>query len=85
VYIDHNETDQHPKIILQTPLTKKEKTMRKYIYRGVVVDTPEQRSTLAQQMRRPALVYRGIKHDGERTLDPTPNTQNAFYRGAQYA
>jgi len=59
--------------------------MSKYIYRGVVVERVEKLATLAQQIRRPSLVYRGVHHDGERTIEPTAEKKDLFYRGAHYA
>lgn len=57
----------------------------KYIYRGVVVEDAEENKTLKQQMNRPDLIYRGIHHDGERTVEPKADKKDLFYRGAHYA
>lgn len=61
--------------------------MPKLIYRGVPVikaDAPSQ--TLAEQMKRPELFYRGVAHDGERPVaQPSKSKDDLVYRGARFA
>ena len=60
--------------------------MAELIYRGVPVKpaAPETK-TLADQMRRPTLIYRGIAHDGERPVEPATRKEDMIYRGVSLA
>ncbi len=61
--------------------------MAQLVYRGVpYAETPKARQSLADQMQRPNLTYRGIHHDGERAVEPqTRNDVPLVYRGHRYA
>lgn len=60
--------------------------MTQLVYRGVpVVKREAAAQTLADQMRKPSLVYRGVAHDGERAVEPTRNNEDLIYRGAKLA
>lgn len=41
--------------------------------------------SLAEQMRKPVLVYRGVVHDGTCPLAPEPRERNLVYRGQRFA
>jgi len=56
-------------------------------YRGVSY-TPktETTQTLAEQMRKPVLTYRGVEHDGERAIETRKADSGLLlYRGARFA
>ena len=60
--------------------------MTKLIYRGhEVKDAPQARQTLADQMRKPHLVYRGIAHDGTHPVEIETGTRHLVYRGHRFA
>ena len=60
--------------------------MTKLLYRGVEYsDDQRGTKTLAEQMRRSELVYRGVAHDGERATVQTAPSVSLFYRGHRYA
>lgn len=60
--------------------------MADLIYRGVPVKpAAEKTQTLADQMHRPTLIYRGVEHDGERAIEAAPKKENMFYRGVRLA
>ena len=61
--------------------------MTKLLYRGVAYETGAKApQTLADQMKRPALTYRGVEHDGERAIEATPQRDiPMFYRGHRFA
>lgn len=61
--------------------------MTKLLYRGVAYENAEKPTqTLADQMQRPELTYRGVAHDGERAIDPAPARDiPMFYRGQRFA
>lgn len=61
--------------------------MTKLLYRGVAYETGAKTTqTLADQMKRPALTYRGVEHDGERATTPAPTRDiPLFYRGQRFA
>ncbi|MEL7040422.1 MAG: DUF4278 domain-containing protein [Pseudomonadota bacterium] len=61
--------------------------MTKLMYRGVAHETgAKPRQSLAEQMKRPSLVYRGVEHDGERAIESTEaRSVPMFYRGQSYA
>jgi len=61
--------------------------MAQLIYRGVPVqNNQEATQTLADQMRRPTLIYRGVEHDGERAIKPQhTKREDLVYRGVRLA
>lgn len=61
--------------------------MTKLLYRGVAYEKAgKPAQTLAEQMQRPELTYRGIEHDGERAIEPAPTRDvPMFYRGQRFA
>lgn len=60
--------------------------MTKLIYRGhEVKDAPEVRQSLADQMRKPHLVYRGVPHDGTHPVAPAQRARRLVYRGYRFA
>ena len=61
--------------------------MTKLLYRGVAYETgAKPTQTLADQMKRPVLTYRGIEHDGERAVETAPAREvPMFYRGQRFA
>ncbi|MEO0608725.1 MAG: hypothetical protein AAFY82_10890 [Pseudomonadota bacterium] len=61
--------------------------MTNLLYRGVAYDKADKSAqTLADQMKRPELTYRGVAHDGERAVDPSSAREIAkFYRGQRFA
>lgn len=60
--------------------------MTKLIYRGhEVKDAPEVRQSLADQMRKPHLVYRGVAHDGTHPAEPAQRERRLIYRGHRFA
>lgn len=60
--------------------------MSKLVYRGVEYTTgAEQKVTLADQMRRHDLVYRGVAHDGEAPRKVENDSYGHVYRGVRYA
>ena len=60
--------------------------MSKMVYRGVAYETgAKQTVTLADQMRRYDLVYRGVAHDGEAPRKADANSHDHVYRGVRYA
>ena len=61
--------------------------MTQLIYRGVPVQkNQEATQTLADQMRRPTLIYRGVEHDGERAIEPQhTKREDLVYRGVRLA
>ena len=59
--------------------------MTRLIYRGHDVKTVEVRQTLADQMRKPALVYRGVAHDGTHPIEPEGRARRMVYRGHRFA
>lgn len=61
--------------------------MTNLLYRGVAYDKAEKPvKTLADQMKRPELTYRGVEHDGERAVTPAPAREvPMFYRGQRFA
>ncbi|MBB35325.1 MAG: hypothetical protein CME88_03145 [Hirschia sp.] len=59
--------------------------MTKLIYRGSDVHRAQKQKTLAEQMRRFSLIYRGLKHDGEHATQPAPDRHDEVYRGAHFA
>ena len=61
--------------------------MTKLLYRGVAYDKAEAPTkTLADQMKRAELTYRGVEHDGVRAADPAPKRDiPMFYRGQRFA
>lgn len=55
-------------------------------YRGVSYSPKATTQTLAEQMRKPALTYRGVEHDGERAIETRKaDTGFLMYRGARFA
>ena len=47
--------------------------MAELVYRGIVHETGQKPvQTLAEQMRRPVLTYRGVEHDGEQAIEAAP-------------
>ena len=61
--------------------------MTKLLYRGVAYETGAKApQTLAEQMKRPVLTYRGVEHDGERPVEAAPRADvPMFYRGHRFA
>ncbi|MEM9739718.1 MAG: hypothetical protein AAF829_07595 [Pseudomonadota bacterium] len=62
--------------------------MKTLIYRGVAHTgaVKAKTQTLADQMSKPELTYRGIEHDGERaTPVARKETVGLVYRGASFA
>lgn len=60
--------------------------MTKLVYRGVEYTTgAERKVTLADQMRRHDLVYRGVAHDGEAPRKVDARGYDHVYRGVRYA
>ncbi|MEO0464977.1 MAG: hypothetical protein AAF216_00420 [Pseudomonadota bacterium] len=61
--------------------------MSNMIYRGVAYTTQtDAPKSLAEQMKKPQLVYRGIAHDGERAIPiATSRKDDQFYRGFKLA
>lgn len=61
--------------------------MTKMIYRGVAYEAgAKSAQTLAEQMKRHELVYRGVEHDGERATPAAPRADiPLFYRGLRIA
>jgi len=60
--------------------------MAELIYRGAPVKAQAQETqTLADQMRRPTLIYRGLEHDGHHPVEPTTKKEVLFYRGVRLA
>ncbi|MDJ0921447.1 MAG: DUF4278 domain-containing protein [Henriciella sp.] len=58
--------------------------MTKLMYRGVAYDTEQKPApTLAEQMRKKDLVYRGIAHDGVRPVETAPAFEHV-YRGVRF-
>ena len=76
----HNELD-----ILELKMTEVE--MAKLVYRGVAHEMGQKPvQTLAEQMRRPVLTYRGVEHDGEKAIETESVARRpVFYRGYQHA
>ena len=76
----HNEIDC-------VELEQTETEMAKLVYRGIVHETGQKPvQTLAEQMRRPVLTYRGVEHDGEQAIEAAPiERRPVFYRGYQHA
>ncbi len=60
--------------------------MTRLIYRGQPIrEAASAPQTLAEQMRKPVLVYRGVVHDGTRPLATEPRERNLVYRGHRFA
>lgn len=61
--------------------------MTRLFYRGFEHETQvKPAQTLAEQMRRPVLTYRGVEHDGEQPVTPAPSREiPMFYRGQRFA
>jgi hypothetical protein len=60
--------------------------MTRLTYRGVSYDPHQAPSqTLAEQMRRSDLVYRGIEHDGKVAKPVASHAHGHVYRGVRYA
>lgn len=61
--------------------------MTKMMYRGVAYETGQKPvQTLADQMKRPVLTYRGVEHDGEKPVQTAVDRDvPLFYRGHRYA
>jgi len=61
--------------------------MTQLVYRGVAYTrTQDAPKTLAEQMKKGDLVYRGVAHDGERPVTEAPTkTYGLIYRGVQLA
>jgi len=60
--------------------------MNKLVYRGVAYEKGADRKvTLADQMRRYDLVYRGNAHDGEAPREVAAKGYDHVYRGVRYA
>jgi len=60
--------------------------MAELIYRGVPVRAATQETkTLADQMRRPTLIYRGVEHDGHRPIEKAAKKADLIYRGVSMA
>lgn len=60
--------------------------MAELIYRGVPVKPAVlQTKTLADQMRRPTLIYRGVAHDGHRAIETPAKPVDLIYRGVSMA
>lgn len=78
---DVTETDVRP---IPRP---EDTTMTKLVYRGVAYDANEKKEE-PRIVRRPELVYRGVVHNGIRTLEQTnrtTETPHLFYRGFRTA
>ena len=60
--------------------------MTRLIYRGHAIrEASAAPQTLAAQMRKPELVYRGVLHDGTHPVDPAPRDRTLVYRGYRFA
>lgn len=59
--------------------------MTKLIYRGHEVKTAAVRQTLADQMRKPTLFYRGVAHDGTHPIEAAGRERRMVYRGHRFA
>lgn len=58
--------------------------MTKMMYRGVAYDIEQKPAqSLAEQMRKNDLVYRGTHHDGERATDVAQPFEHV-YRGVRF-
>jgi hypothetical protein len=82
----HIYSASHNEIAL-VELEKTETEMAKLVYRGIVHETGQKPvQTLAEQMRRPVLMYRGVEHDGEKAIEAAAvERRPVFYRGYQHA
>lgn len=60
--------------------------MADLIYRGVAHKPAAPKTeTLADQMRRPTLIYRGVEHDGTRPIETDRKQKELIYRGVRFA
>lgn len=70
----------------RTNNTAMEAFMSKLVYRGVEHTVgAKQKETLADQMRRHDLVYRGVAHDGDMPRIEQTRAYEHVYRGVRYA
>lgn len=61
--------------------------MTKLVYRGVAYDTEQNKPEQQRVYRRPHLVYRGVEHNGVRTIETKKHgfTGKLIYRGQEFA
>ena len=60
--------------------------MTKLIYRGHEVREADRApQSLADQMRKPELFYRGVAHDGTHPIEPAQRERRLVYRGQRFA
>lgn len=58
--------------------------MTKMMYRGVAYDADHKlAASLAEQMRKKDLLYRGVAHDGVRPTEPVQTFEHV-YRGVRF-
>lgn len=58
--------------------------MNKQIYRGVAFD-PATAKVEDRVISRPHLYYRGVEHNGVKTIEQRHNVSDMFYRGLRVA